>query len=89
MNNTISENVGICNREDSCGAYSVPYPLKKGTTAKPGAEGEIGFTFDVISSYFRIDMEGQWTRCHLHLWNDKRFHQQSYDWLYLWILVTS
>ena len=68
MNNTISENVGICNREDACGAYSVPADA---VSPAPGAEGNIDVTFDGISFCFRIDMEGQWTRCHLHLWNDK------------------
>ena len=68
MNNTISENVGICNREDACGAYSVP---PDAVSPAPGAEGKIDFTFDVISSWLRINMEGQWTRCYLHLWNDK------------------
>ncbi len=72
MNNTISENVGICNREDACGADSVPADAaEKGITPAPGAEGEIDFIFDVISSWLRIDMERPWTRCHLHLWNDK------------------
>ena len=72
MNNTISENVGICNREDACGAYSVIRP--GAVSPAPGAEGKIDFTFDVISSWLRINMEGQWTRCYLHLWNDKWFH---------------
>ena len=57
MNNTISENVGICNRKDACGAYPVP---KNAVSPAPGAEGKIDFTFDAISSCLRIDMEGQW-----------------------------
>ena len=72
MNNTISENVGICNREDACGADSVPADAaERGITPAPGAEGKIYFTFDGKSFCLRIDMEGPWTRCHLHLWNDE------------------
>ena len=69
MNNTISENVGICNREDSCGAYPVEH--EPGQKLSPGQEGEFIFLLTIIISCFRIEMGGLWTRCHLYLGNDK------------------
>lgn len=67
MNNTISENVGLCNRKDACGADSVP-PLA--VSPAPGAEGRIDFSLAVIFPYLRLGMGGPRRRRHICLWND-------------------
>ena len=72
MNNTISENVGICNRDDSCGAAGkiiendrVFFTINfKGLHWQDGGEGAIygyGMTNDFINNRMAGYMHGFWT----------------------------
>ena len=70
MNNTISENVGICNRDDSCGAAGKIFSITSlkqlnilGLHWQDGGEGAIygyGMTNDFINNRMTGYMHGFW-----------------------------